>query len=536
MGTKFIFVTGGVLSSVGKGIVGASLGTLFKARGYKTTAVKMDPYLNVDAGTMSPYQHGEVFVTEDGAETDLDLGHYERFLDENLAGRNNITSGKIYSKIIGKERKGDYLGSTVQVIPHVTDAIKESIIDAAVGYDVAIVEIGGTVGDIESLPFLEAVRQLRRELGPDGSAVVHVTYVPILETTGEEKTKPTQHSVKELRSIGLQPDAIVLRSHRPLGRHVIEKTALFCDVPVEGVINSYDLSTVYEVPLLLEELGLARLLERSLFSRSSEADLSAWKAVLGRDKDKSMKVALVGKYVSLPDAYLSVMEALKHASMHLGVELDIKLISSEEIETGQQDYLNKALEGVAAIVVPGGFGSRGIEGKIMALEYARVNRIPALGLCLGMQLMTVEFARNVLGLKGANSTEFDPNTSYPVIHLLPEQKDVKDMGGTMRLGAYPCSIVPGTRLWHLYQKPIVFERHRHRYEFNNAYRSVFAEGGFKPSGIYEPKDLVEALELDGHPFYVGVQYHPEFKSRPTVPHPLFLGLLEAALRPYDILT
>lgn len=527
--TKFVFVTGGVLSSVGKGIAAASMGMLFKARGYKVTAIKMDPYLNVDAGTMSPYQHGEVFVTEDGAETDLDLGHYERFLDENLSGKNNITSGKIYSQVITKERKGDYLGSTVQVIPHVTDAIKESILYGAQGADLAVVEIGGTVGDIESLPFLEAVRQLRRELGPNGSVVVHVTYVPILETTHEAKTKPTQHSVKELRSIGLQPDAIVLRSHTPLEKHVLEKTSLFCDVPLEGVINSYDVESVYDVPLLLEQEKLISVLEERLFGTTTEADLKKWKEMLSRQFERTLKVALVGKYVVLPDAYLSVIEAIRHAAMKLGVAAHVSLMSSDELEKCDDEQLSEKLSNMDALVVPGGFGARGIEGMVKVLRYARENKMPTLGLCLGMQVMSIEFARNVLGLKDANSTEFDPNTTYPVISLLPEQMQVRDLGGSMRLGAYPCTLVEGTRAHALYNKPVVFERHRHRFEFNNEFREAFENNGFQVSGLYEPKDLVEVLELKDHPFYVGVQYHPEFKSRPMVPHPLFLGLLSEAV-------
>jgi CTP synthase len=529
MNTKFVFVTGGVLSSVGKGIAAASIGMLLKARGYKVTAVKMDPYLNVDAGTMSPFQHGEVFVTEDGAETDLDLGHYERFLDENLSGKNNITSGKIYSQVITKERKGDYLGSTVQVIPHVTDAIKENILYGAQGSDLAVVEIGGTVGDIESLPFLEAVRQLRRELGINGSAVVHVTYVPILETTHEAKTKPTQHSVKELRSIGLQPDAIILRSHLPLDEHVLEKTSLFCDVPLEAVINSYDLGSVYEVPLLLEEKRLVDVLERRLFEKSSVGELTAWKEMVRKEPNTAIKVALVGKYVTLPDAYLSVLEAIKHAAKSLGLDAQIILVSSDDLEKEDDTKMAQVLGSADALIVPGGFGGRGIEGMVKVLKYARENGLPTLGICLGMQVMSIEFARNVLGLDGSNSTEFDPNTKYPIISLLPEQLQVENLGGSMRLGAYPCTIVENSRIHALYQKPVVFERHRHRFEFNNMFRPSFEKNGFHVSGVYEPRNLVEVLELNNHPFYVGVQFHPEFKSRPMVPHPLFVGLLQAAI-------
>ncbi|MBM7582418.1 CTP synthase [Caldicoprobacter guelmensis] len=528
---KFIFITGGVVSSLGKGITAASLGRLLKSRGLRVSIQKFDPYINVDPGTMSPYQHGEVFVTEDGAETDLDLGHYERFIDENLSKNNNVTAGKIYWSVINKERRGDYLGGTVQVIPHVTNEIKDRIFRVAQesNVDVVITEIGGTVGDIESLPFLEAIRQIKWEVGADNCMYIHVTLVPYLGKAGELKTKPTQHSVKELRSIGIQPDVIVCRSEKPLSRELKEKIGLFCNVEARQVVQNLDADNLYEVPLLLKKEGLDDLVIERLKLNCGQADLDEWCEMVRRMKNLKNKVVigLVGKYVELHDAYLSVVEALSHGGLYHDTEVNIKWIHSEQVD---QNNVNTLLSDVDGILVPGGFGDRGIEGKMYASRYARENKIPYFGICLGMQLAVVEFARNVVGLAGANSTEFDPNTPYPVIHLMPEQEKVYLKGGTMRLGRYPCKTLDNTLLRKAYGQEVVEERHRHRYEYNNSFRDILSSHGLIVSGISPDNRLVEAVELVGHPWFVGVQYHPEFKSRPNRPHPLFRDFVGAALR------
>lgn len=527
---KYIFVTGGVVSSLGKGVTAASVGRLLKSRGLSVTIQKLDPYINVDPGTMSPFQHGEVFVTEDGAETDLDLGHYERFIDTHLNRLCNITSGSIYWSVITKERHGDYLGNTVQVIPHITNEIKERILllGKETGADIVIVEIGGTVGDIESLPFLEAIRQLRIDLGREDTLYVHVTLVPYLRGANEQKTKPTQHSVKELRGIGIQPDVIVCRSELPLSPEMKRKIALFCDVEPRAVIEAVDAQTIYEVPLLLEAQGLGDYVVQRLALSCRPADLSDWEEMVHRLKNprSSVTIALVGKYVELRDAYFSINEAFCHAGIAHNVRVDIKLVNAEEIERKTPRVL---LDGVAGILVPGGFGERGTEGKIQAIRYARENRIPYLGICLGMQLAVVEFARSVLGLEGANSAELDPATPYPVIDLLPEQKGIKDLGGTMRLGSYPCHIMMDSLTHRAYGMSRVQERHRHRYEFNNAYREAFAQAGFRFSGLSPDERLVEIIELSDHPWFVATQFHPEFKSRPSRPHPLFRDFVGAAV-------
>lgn len=527
---KFIFVTGGVVSGLGKGITAASLGRLLKSRGIKVTVMKMDPYINIDPGTMSPLQHGEVFVTDDGAETDLDLGHYERFIDISLGKNNNVTAGKIYSSVIAKERKGEYLGGTVQVIPHITNEIKERILRVAREGtpDVVIVEVGGTVGDIESLPFLEAIRQMRTDVGRESVMYVHVTLVPFIGASGEQKSKPTQHSVKELRSIGIQPDVVVCRTERPLTREMREKIALFCDVDTAGVIENVDARSIYEVPLLMEKEGLADLVIRRLRLQAGPQDMVEWHEIVRRhlNPSRAVEIALVGKYVALHDAYLSVVEALNHAGIANDARVNIRWVDSEDIE---RDGAGKHLEGVDGILVPGGFGARGIEGKIAAIEYARVNKIPYLGICLGMQTAVIEFARNVAGLEGANSTEFDDGTPYPVIDLLPEQKDIEDLGGTMRLGATPCKLIPGTRAQRAYNEQLVYERHRHRFEFNNEFREHLIETGLVIAGVSPDDRLVEIIELPDHPWFVATQFHLEFKSRPNRPHPLFRGFVEAAL-------
>lgn len=529
---KYIFVTGGVVSGLGKGITAASIGRLLKSRGLGVNVLKFDPYINVDPGTMSPYQHGEVFVTDDGAETDLDLGHYERFIDVNLTKANNVTTGTIYWSVISKERRGDYLGATVQVIPHITNAIKERILRLGreSGVDVVIVEVGGTVGDIESLPFLEAIRQLRTDVGREHVMYIHVTLVPFIGAVGELKTKPTQHSVKELRSIGIQPDVIVARCERPITKEIRDKIALFCDISPEAVIPNIDAESIYEVPLLLAKEGLDEIIIRRLGLQPGTKDLASWTAMVERIKSLSeqVEIAIVGKYVALPDAYLSVTEALKHAGIEHGCEIKIRWVDSGQLE-GDAD-VNAFLAGVDGILVPGGFGPRGIEGKIRAIRYARENRIPYFGLCLGMQLAVVEFARHVVGLAGANSTEFDETTPYPVIDLLPEQKGVEDFGGTMRLGSYPCEIVPDSIAARCYGKTMIDERHRHRYEFNNDFRELLESHGLRITGIYPDRHLVEIIELPDHPWFVATQFHPEFKSRPQRPHPLFKGFVEAAKR------
>ncbi len=528
--TKFVFVTGGVVSSLGKGITSASLGCLLKSRGLKVAIQKFDPYINVDPGTMSPYQHGEVFVTDDGAETDLDLGHYERFVDINLSKSSNVTTGKIYWSIISKERKGDFLGGTVQVIPHVTNEIKERILRVLKESkpDVVITEIGGTVGDIESLPFLEAIRQMKGDIGRENVMYIHVTLVPYLRVTGELKTKPTQHSVKELRSIGIQPDVIVCRSEKPLSRDLEEKIALFCDIDKDAVIQAVDASTIYEVPLLMKAEGLDDIVIERLGLKCRDVEMKEWTEIVERIKNPKYRttIAIVGKYVELPDAYMSVAEALRHAGLYHNSAIDIKWINAVELEKGA-DPAGKHLASADGIIVPGGFGDRGIEGKIKAITYARENRIPFLGICLGMQCAVIEFARHI-GLKKANSSEFDPQTPYPVIDLLPEQKDIEEKGGTMRLGLYPCKLVEGTRAYSSYKEDLIYERHRHRFEFNNEYRDQLTARGMVISGTSPNDRLVEIIELADHPWFVGIQFHPEFKSRPNRPHPLFRDLVGMA--------
>jgi CTP synthase len=528
--TKYVFVTGGVVSSLGKGITAASLGRLLKARGFRVQVQKFDPYINVDPGTMSPFQHGEVFVTEDGAETDLDIGHYERFVDENLSRNANHTSGSIWYAVIRKERKGEYLGSTVQVIPHITNEIKDRIrrVAEATDTDVVISEIGGTVGDIESLPFLEAIRQFRREVGPENVLYIHVTFVPFIETAGELKTKPTQHSVNELRRIGIHPDVVVCRSHEPLAHDIREKIALFADVPSEAVVANEDVSDVYLVPQALQAEGLDELVCIRLGLPEAEADLREWNELSERiaRRDGEVEIALVGKYVKLQDAYLSVHESLKHAGIHHGTGVRVRWVDAEGMsfeETAEE------LERADGVLVPGGFGSRGWEGKITACRIARERGIPYLGICLGMHVAISEFSRNVLRLEGANSTEMDPETPYPVIDLLPEQKEIEDLGGTMRLGADAVDLVEGTRTFEAYGEPVIHERHRHRYEVNNHFRPRLVEAGLVVSGTFQEGRLVEIIELPDHPWFVASQFHPEFKSRPTRPAPLFREFVGAAL-------
>jgi CTP synthase len=526
---KFVFVTGGVVSSIGKGIVAASLGRLLKSRGYSVSILKLDPYLNVDPGTMSPYQHGEVFVTEDGAETDLDLGHYERFTDTAMSRLNSVTTGSIYQAVINKERRGDYNGGTVQVIPHITGEIRERIhrVAANSGADVVITEIGGTVGDIESLPFLEAIREFRGEVGRHDAAYVHVTLLPFIGTSGELKTKPTQHSVKELRSIGIQPDVLICRSDRPINDELKAKIGGFCGVPTRGVIQALDADSIYAVPITLEQEGLCREVLDVLRLDDRDSDMAGWAQLVARLRNPgpAVKVALVGKYVQLNDAYLSVVEALRHACIDCDASLDLRWICAEQIETQGAEAL---LAGMDAVVVPGGFGNRGVDGKVAAIRWAREQRVPFLGLCLGMQCAVIEWARHQAGLAGATSAELDADTPHPVIHLLPEQQDVIDLGGTMRLGVYPCRLTPGSMGQRLYGDEVVYERHRHRYEFNNAYRNLFLESGYEISGTSPDGRLVELIELRNHPFFTACQYHPEFLSRPGKPHPLFKGLVAAA--------
>ncbi|HHV63254.1 MAG TPA: CTP synthase [Firmicutes bacterium] len=531
---KYIFVTGGVVSALGKGVTAASLGRLLKSRGLKVTALKLDPYINVDPGTMSPYQHGEVFVTDDGAETDLDLGHYERFMDVNLSKANNVTTGMIYWSVISKERRGDFLGGTVQVIPHITNEIKARILRVGKesNADVVIVEVGGTVGDIESLPFLEAIRQLRTDLGREEVMYLHVTLVPYIVAAGELKTKPTQHSVKELRSIGIQPDVIVCRSDRPLSKEVKSKIALFCDIDEEAVIPNIDAQTIYEVPLIFEEERLDDIVLKRLGLTCGDRDLNEWREIVSkiRNPKRQVEIAIVGKYVALPDAYLSVTEALRHAGLAYEAEVKIRWVNAELLEYRDPEV---ELSGVDGIVVPGGFGNRGIEGKIRAARFAREQKVPYFGLCLGMQCAVIEFARNACGLEGANSSEFDPDTPHPVIDLLPEQKDVEDLGGTMRLGTYPCRLTSDSIAARSYEREVVYERHRHRYEFNNEYRAKLTDAGMRIAGISPDKRLVEIIELSGHPWFLGTQFHPEFKSRPNRPHPLFKSFIGAALEYRD---
>ena len=526
---KYVFVTGGVVSGLGKGVVTASLGCLLRSRGVAVTLQKIDPYLNVDAGTINPYEHGEVFVTKDGLETDLDIGHYERFLDQDLGRANYLTTGQVYWSVIHRERRGDYLGRTVQVIPHVTEEIKARVRQAleTTGSEVVVVEVGGTVGDIEGLPYFEAIRQLRDELPREDVAVIHLAYVPILSTTGELKTKPTQHSVKELRAAGIQPDFIVARCPTAFPDHLRQKIALFCDVPGDHVIEDRDLPSIYELPLRLAEEEMDLKLLRRLDLTAQETDLQAWEDFVRRlqNSEGVVRIGIVGKYVELHDAYLSLVEALRHAGAALGVRVDIQWIPAEEVEKAGEE----ALAGIQGIIVPGGFGERGIEGKIRAADYARSRGIPFLGICLGMQVAAIAFARAVLGRKNANSTEFDPHTPDPVIDLLPEQTKVKEKGGTMRLGEYPAELVPGSNIQKAYNSRHIHERHRHRYEFNLRYLDLFARAGFVPSAFSPDGNLVEAVELRDHPWYVAVQFHPEFRSRPLRPHPLFLSFLRACL-------
>ncbi|MEO5704433.1 MAG: CTP synthase [Candidatus Limnocylindrales bacterium] len=530
--SKYVFVTGGVTSSLGKGITAASIGRLLKARGLRVSILKLDPYINVDPGTMSPYQHGEVFVTDDGAETDLDLGHYERFIDENLTQLSNVTTGRIYQAVIAKERRGDYLGGTVQVIPHITNEIKERITRVARdgSPDVVIVEVGGTVGDIESLPFLEAIRQMRKDVGRANVLYVHVTLLPSLSATGELKTKPTQHSVKELRGIGIQPDVIVLRSDSEVPDEIREKIALFTDVDIDAVIPAPTASTIYEVPLQFEAFGLGRLVVRelSLGDPEAEPDLTTWRALVARIKsDKpALEIALVGKYIELPDAYLSVTEALKHAGWKHGVDVKIRWVDSEALS---KETLHAALDGAAGVVVPGGFGHRGIEGKVLAAHFARDHKVPYLGLCLGLQCAVIEFAREVVGSKDVNSTEFDMFTTNPVIDFMPDQRELEDKGGTMRLGLYPAKLTPGSKAAEAYGQEVIYERHRHRFEVNNQFRPMLEEAGMILSGQSPDGRLVEIVELRDHPWFVASQFHPEFKSRPERPHPLFDGFIGASL-------
>lgn len=527
---KYIFVTGGVVSSLGKGITAASLGRLLKNRGLKVTIQKFDPYINVDPGTMSPYQHGEVFVTDDGAETDLDLGHYERFIDINLSKNSNVTTGKIYSSVIGKERRGEYLGGTVQVIPHITNEIKERVFRAGreAGSDVVITEIGGTVGDIESLPFLEAIRQIKSEIGRENVMYIHVTLIPYIKAAGEIKTKPTQHSVKELRSIGIQPNVIVCRTEHELSDDMKAKIALFCDIDANAVVECRDADTLYEVPLNLRDEGLDEIVVNHLKLTTPAPDMREWENLVGRINklEKTVEIAIVGKYVALHDAYLSVVESLSHAGFDANADVKIRWVNAEEVT---EENVDELLRGVGGILVPGGFGDRGIEGKITTIKYARERKIPFFGICLGMQVAVVEIARSLAGMQGANSSEINPSTEYPVIDLLPEQKDIEDLGGTMRLGLYPCKLMPGSLAMECYNDELVYERHRHRYEFNNAYREAIEKVGLRISGTSPDGRLVEIVELPDHPWFLAVQFHPEFTSRPNRPQPLFREFVKASL-------
>ncbi len=528
--TKYIFVTGGVVSSLGKGIVAASVGRVLKNRGLKVTLQKFDPYLNVDPGTMSPYQHGEVFVTEDGAETDLDLGHYERFIDVNLGQYSNVTAGRVYSSIIEKERRGDYLGGTVQVIPHVTNEIKSRVLLAGESSDadVVITEIGGTTGDIESLPFLEAIRQIRSDLGRENVCYIHCTLLPYIKAAGEMKTKPTQQSVKELRGLGIQPDIIVVRNELALTDELRAKISLFCDIPKQNVIESRDVSNLYELPVNLKAQKIDDIVLKHFGLSAPEADMTEWLALVDRvdNLKENVKIALVGKYVELHDAYISVVESLKHAGYKHNSKITIDWIQSEDVT---EENINDYLKDADGILVPGGFGDRGVEGKITAIKYARENKVPFFGICLGMQLAAVEFARNVCGLTGAHSSELDPNTPYPIINLLPDQEDVVEMGGTLRLGSYPCTLAEGSVAHKEYGEINITERHRHRYEFNNFYRERLTDKGLVLSGVSPDGRLVEIVELPEHPWFVAGQFHPEFKSRPEKAHPLFAGFIRASL-------
>jgi CTP synthase len=531
MKPKYIFFTGGVVSSVGKGVTAAAIGRQLKERGFKVMVQKLDPYINVDPGTMSPYQHGEVYVLDDGAETDLDLGHYERFIDIRLNRTCNITAGQVYAEVISKERRGDFLGGTIQVIPHITNEIKHriSLVSQVTGAEIILVEVGGTVGDIESQPFLEALRQLRKDLGRENTLAIHVTWLPYIGATSELKTKPTQHSVRELRSIGIQPDMIVARSDQPVDESLVEKIALFCDVEKRAVIPMVTTPILYEIPLRLEEAGVAEFIIQKLNLKSTtRPDWTLWQRLVDdvRKPKPELKIALVGKYVELHDAYISVREALTHAAIKCGVDLKIEWVHAVDLEKGKNQGL---LEKVHGIIVPGGFGTRGIEGKIKAASFARTMRVPYLGLCLGMQLMSVEFARAILKTDNANSIEFDPATANAVIDLMPDQQAVIDKGGTMRLGLYPCRLLPGTIAGKSYRVDLIQERHRHRFEFNNHYRDIFEKNGMVFSGLSPDGRLVEIAELSGHPFMLGTQFHPEFLSRPNDPHPLFVAFMEAAM-------
>ena len=530
--TKFIFVTGGVASSLGKGLTAAALGALLEARGLNVSVLKMDPYINVDPGTMNPFQHGEVFVTDDGAETDLDLGHYERFLDITTTRKNNFTSGQIYDAVIKKERRGDYLGATVQVIPHVTNEIKERIVAAAEGRDILMVEVGGTVGDIESLPFMEAVRQLSFDVGDDNALFMHLTFVPFIAAAGELKTKPTQHSVKALLEIGVKPDIIVCRTDRPLPQEVKKKISLFCNVRVNRVITAEDQKTIYSLPLALHEEGLDDQVVEALKIWAKKPDLSAWERVvhLTTRPSEEVRIAVVGKYTDLVESYKSLNEALKHGGIANECRVQLDYLDSEKFEDNPEG-MREALADVDAILVPGGFGHRGIEGKIAAVQHARESRIPFFGICLGMQCAVIEYARNVANCPGANSTEFNPLTPHPVIHLMEAQKHIAEKGASMRLGAYDCNLQPDSLAYAAYGKRLISERHRHRYEFNNAYRErLLASGGMVATGVNPDLDLVEVIEIPDHPWFVGVQFHPEYKSRPLAPHPLFSAFVKAALQ------
>lgn len=530
MAVKYVFVTGGVVSGLGKGITAASLGRLLKARGYHVTMQKFDPYINIDPGTMNPIQHGEVFVTDDGAETDLDLGHYERFIDESLNKMSNVTTGKIYWSVLSKERRGDFGGGTVQVIPHITNEIKSRFYrnDQSNETHIAIIEVGGTVGDIESQPFLEAIRQFRQDIGDHNVALMHVTLIPYIKASGEMKTKPTQASVRELQGMGLRPDIIVCRTERPLEPGIKEKIALFCNVPSTNVLQNLDVEYLYEAPLALEKEHIAEVTLASLNLPCPPPDLSDWEEMVQSLKNpkKEVTIALVGKYTQLHDAYISVVEALKHGGVANHAQVNLKWIPSETVT---EENVAELLNGVSGVLVPGGFGDRGIEGKINAIRYARENKIPFLGLCLGMQLALVEFARNVLGYKDAHSMELDPSTTHPIIHLMPEQDGVEDIGGTLRLGSYPCVLDQSSLAYHLYGEAVIHERHRHRYEVNNDYRNDFTSHHMKLSGLSPDGRIVEMIELDNHPWFIATQAHPEFKSRPNKPHPLFKGFVSASL-------
>lgn len=530
---KYIFITGGVVSSLGKGIASSSIGKLLEAEGLKITLQKFDPYLNVDPGTMNPYQHGEVYVTEDGAETDLDLGHYERFTKSPIGKFNNVTTGQIYNTVIEKERKGEYLGGTVQVIPHITDEIKRRIklVSSMRNFDVVICEIGGTVGDIEGLPFLEAIRQFSQDVGKDNVLYIHLTLIPYLKAAQELKTKPTQHSVGKLREIGIQPDILLCRTEKRLTKEAKEKIALFCNVEKDAVIEAPDVKNIYEVPLVLKEGGLDRIIKEKLHLKSNKrSDLKEWKEKIVKvalNPSKRVKIAVVGKYIQLQDAYKSIYEALKHAGIANDCAVEVKKVDSEKLK---KSTVHKYLKDVKGVLVPGGFGYRGIDGKVIAISYARINHIPFLGICLGMQCAIIEFARNVCHLKGANSTEFNKNTKYPVISLLEEQRKVRKLGGTMRLGAFLCKLKRNTCSFKAYKKEEVYERHRHRYEFNNKFRKIMTKNGLIIAGVYQKKNLVEIIELKGHPWFVASQFHPEFKSKPDKAHPLFVNFVKEAIK------